>query len=185
MQIHRLVALVAISLLTVGCAGPEAPEQTGGSTADSHGHDHADEHGHDHSDEGHSEDGHDENGHGEAAHAPHGPNGGHIFKFDSPDFIGEWQKFKDNSIIKMHIMDKDQKPVLADVDSFKVIPLTGKDRTPFELEAENADDAGLSSVYSLDDQGLSIAIPLGVSIEVVMGDKTLKGQIDQHEPLDH
>ncbi len=182
MQIHRLAALVAISLLTVGCGAPEPAQETdNGSSSTSH--DHADEHGHDHSDEGHGEGEHDD--HGEEAHAPHGPNGGHIFKFDSPDYVGEWQKFKDNSIIKMHILDKDQEPVLASVDSFKVIPLTGKDQTPFELDAENADAEGLASVYSLDDQGLSIAIPLGVSIEVVIGDKTLKGQIDQHEPLDH
>ena len=67
-------------------------------------HEHA--HDHDHADDGHGEGGDEE------AHAAHGPNGGHIFKFDSPEYVGEWQKFSDNNVIKMHILDKDQKAIV-------------------------------------------------------------------------
>jgi hypothetical protein len=85
----------------------------------------------------------------------------------------------------MHILDQDGKPVVVKVDSFKVIPSAGSDQTPFELVAESPDEEGKASVYSLDDQGLAIAIPLGVNIEIAMGETVLKGKIDSHEPLDH
>ena len=85
----------------------------------------------------------------------------------------------------MHLLDKDQKPAVLKVDSFHVIPMAGNDATPFVLEAESPDEEGKSSVYMLDDQNLSIAIPLGVKIEITMGDTVLKGKIDQHEPMDH
>lgn len=168
MRIQFLMALAAIAVFVAGCDRPSTKVAGDGGSNSSHDHGDADE-------------GHDDEHH----HPEHGPNHGHIFEIDSPDYQGEWQKFKDNNVIKMHILDKDQKPIAVKVDSFKVIPLAGNDATPFVLAAESPDEEGKSSVYSLDDQDLSIAIPLGVSIEIAMGDQTLKGKIEQHEPLDH
>lgn len=175
MRIQFLLAAAAIAIFIGGCEQAGNQSQTAskesGNAAHNHdhdGHDHGDEDGHDHDD-----------------HPAHGPNHGHLFELDSPAYQGEWQKFKDNNVIKMHILDKDQNPAVVKVDSFHVIPMAGNDQTPFVLEAETTDADGKSSVYILDDQALSIAIPLGVTIEITMGDKVLKGKIDQHEPLDH
>ncbi len=173
MRFQFLLAIAAIAVFIGGCdkTGNETP--TANKESGAHDHDH-DGHDHEH-----------EDGHSHDDHPAHGPNHGHIFELDSPDYQGEWQKFKDNNVIKMHILDKDQKPAVVRVDSFLVIPMAGNDATPFELEAESTDPEGRSSVYMLDDQNLSIAIPLGVNIEITMGDKVLKGKIDQHEPMDH
>ncbi len=169
MRFQFIITLAAIALFAVGCEKPNDQVAANGGSNSSQDHDHD----------------HGEAGHDDHFHPEHGPNHGHIFELDSPDYCGEWQKFKDNNVIKMHILDKDKKSVAVKVDSFKVIPMAGNDSTPFELAPESPDDEGKSSVYSLDDQNLSIAIPLGVTIEITMGDQTLKGKIDQHEPLDH
>ena len=63
-------------------------------------------------------------------------------------------------------------------------PKVGEGVEPFELEAEDPKD-GMSAVYMLDDARLAIAIPLGVNIEIKMGDKTIKGEIKSHEVRDH
>ena len=170
MRLHFLLALAALAVFSIGC--DTAPQKAAGGN-DSHSH----EDGHDHGDEGHADHDHD--------HPAHGPNGGHIFAIDSEDYQGEWCKFKDNNVIKMHILDKEGEPALVKVDSFKVIPSAGSDQTPFELAAESPDEEGKSSVYSLDDQSLGIAIPLGVDIEIAIGDTVLKGKIESHEPRDH
>lgn len=174
MRFQYLLAVAAIAIFIGGC-GVDKQTETAGKDSGSSAHDH-DHESHDHDHDGEHE--HDD-------HPAHGPNHGHLFELDSPDYQGEWQKFKDNNVIKMHILDKDQNPAVLKVDSFHVIPMAGNDATPFVLEAESPDAAGKSSVYMLDDQSLSIAIPLGVNIEITMGDTVLKGKIDQHEPLDH
>jgi hypothetical protein len=166
MRFQFFVALTALMLFAVGCDKPSETAAGGGNSAASSDHDH------DHDDHDHD-------------HPEHGPNGGHLFETDSTEYVFEWQKFKDNNVIKMHVLDKDKNPVAVKVDSFKIMPMAGNDSSPFELVAETPDDEGKSSVYMLDDQDLSIAIPLGVNIEIVMGDSTIKGKIDQHEPLDH
>ena len=168
MRFQYLLAVAAIAIFIGGC-GVDKQAETAATGSGSKAHDH-DGHEHDHE--------HDD-------HPAHGPNHGHIFALDSEEYQGEWQKFKDNNVIKMHILDKDQKPAVLKVDSFHVIPMAGNDATPFVLEAESPDADGKSSVYMLDDQSLSIAIPLGVNIEITSGDMILKGKIDQHEPLDH
>ena len=126
-------------------------------------------------------------GHGSAHdHPPHGPFNGHIFDLDSPDHQGEWKKYKDNNIIRMYILDGEGKKAAPEkVDSFIVKPQAGKDEVVYELAAEDADENGASATYMLDDNALTIAIPLGVDIEIKIGDKTIKGQIKAHEPLDH
>jgi len=164
-----IIAALAIVIFAVGCEKPN--EGTGGKPA---GDDHA---GHDHADG----DGHDEHD-----HPPHGPFGGHIFDLDSEDYQAEWKKYKDNNIIRMYLLDGEgKKEVAAKVDSFIVKPQAGKDDVQFELTAENPDENGASATYMLDDEQLTIAIPLGVDIEIKMGDQVLKGQIKAHKPLDH
>ena len=162
-----LLMVTALGFFVTGCNDSEDPNPK-----DEHGHgDHDHDHGHDH---GH---GHD--------HPPHGPNGGHIFDLDSKDYSVEWCKFKDNDVIKMHILGSDNKNTAIKVDSFTVTPLAGNDDLKFELTAENADDDGKASTFMLDNADLCTAIPLGVAIEIKSGDKTFKGEIDAHEPLDH
>lgn len=86
----------------------------------------------------------------------------------------------------MYILDAAGKEAVAQkVDSFTVTPKVGNDETGFVLEPESPDEQGLSAVYVLDDQELSIAVPLGVDIEIKIGDKVFKGEIKAHEPLDH
>ena len=158
-------SLAIVTFASTGC-NDAAPEK--------------DDHGHTHEDGGHD--------HGISAddHPAHGPNHGHIFELDSPDHCVEWCKFKDNDVIKMHVLDKEgKKATPVKIDSFVVTPMAGNDDLSFELKAEKPDDEGKSSVYMLDDKDLSIAIPLGVNIEIKMGDKTMKGKIAAHEPLDH
>ena len=43
----------------------------------------------------------------------------------------------------------------------------------------------MASVFKLDDADLALAIPLGVDIQIEVGDKTVKGEIKAHAPLDH
>ena len=167
--ISLALMLFAIGIFTTGCAESEPSD---GDAQGEHDHDHD---GHDH---GHDHAGHD--------HPPHGPNGGHIFLFDNKEVQGEWCKYKDNDMIRMHLLGADGKtPMAMKVDSFVVRPNVGNDDTTFEMEAENADSDGKASTFMLDDKSLTIAIPLGVKIEVKAGDKTMVGEIKAHEPLDH
>ena len=73
----------------------------------------------------------------------------------------------------------------AKVDSFIVKPQVGSDAEVFELAPEDANENGETATFMLDEQALGIAIPLGVDIEIKIGDKTLKGEIKAHKPLDH
>ncbi len=167
---------LALSVFAIGCN--DTSTDTG--SDDDHGHSHDDDHGHSHDDDDH---GHDHAGHD---HPAHGPNGGHIFALDKEGFQGEWCKSKDTNLIRMYILGEDGetlKPIKA--DSFVVRSLAGADGQEFTLEAQEPDDEGQSAVYTLDDQNLKIAIPLGVEIEIKMGDQTMVGKIDAHEPLDH
>lgn len=160
------IAFVAAALFSIGCSDPE----TGKPAKDSHG-----DHDHDHGDHDHAHD-----------HPAHGPNGGHIFALSAEGHSGEWCKFKDNDVIKMHILDADGKNATpVKVDSFIVKPSVGNDSLTFELEAENADADGNASTFMLDDAGLAKAIPLGVDIEIKIGEQTITGKIAAHEPLDH
>ena len=169
MRFLTLALFLTTALMLPGCdKKPAAPPST--TVEDSHDHDgHDHDHDHDH--------GHD--------HAAHGPNGGHLFKFDSDKYQGESNDSIKTEVIKMYILDMDKNPVALKVDSFRVIPLAGNDPTPFELQPVDPDDEGKASVFQLDDERLRIAVPLGVSIEVKMGDETMTGKIESHEPYDH
>lgn len=160
------IAMLAMVIFTTGCQdGTDTP---GTDTGDSHGHDHAseDDHAHD--------------------HPAHGPNGGHIFQLDDSEVTGEWCKFSDNNVIKMHILDAAGKEAMPmKVDSFSVQSMAGNDGAEFMLEADGADADGKASLFMLDDEDLATAIPLGVKIVIKSGDKTINGEIKAHTPLDH
>ena len=172
-----IVAVLAVALFAVnGCDSSGGSGTSNGgktSNADHDGdHDHGDhDHDHDHD--------HDD-------HPAHGPFGGHIFALEPDDMQGEWKKYIDSNVIKMYLLDAaGKKEVPQKVDSFVVTPKVGNDEGGFTLEPENPDASGISAVYMLDDQDLSIAIPLGVDIEIKIGNKVFKGEIKAHEPLDH
>ncbi len=162
---YFLTGLALLMFAAVGCENPEA--------GNGHDHEHG-EHDHDHDGHGHAHD-----------HPPHGPNGGHIFPLDTDGYQAEWKKYSDNNMIRIYILDAEGKkamPIAA--DSFTVTPKVGEGDLSFTLLPENPTD-GLSPVYALDDRDLAVAIPLGVDIEIKMGDKTIKGEIKAHQPLDH
>jgi len=135
--------------------------------------------------------GHGGHGHGELAHElehdhpAHGPFGGHIFPLDTDEYQAEWKKYSDNTIIRMYMLDAEgKKAAPVAVESFTVTPKVGEGAEPFVLAPEDSEN-GMASVYMLDDANLAIAIPLGVNIEIKMGDKTIKGEIKSHEVRDH
>ncbi|MFK7767898.1 MAG: hypothetical protein AB8B55_11805 [Mariniblastus sp.] len=174
--LNLLFAGLAICLFAAtGCDDSGTTKAGSGSTST-----HEDDHGHSH-------DGDDAHDHEEHDHPDHGPYGGHIFPIDSDEYQGEWKKYKDNDVIRMYILNSDKKPkaVALNVDSFVVIPQAGSGDEKFELEAEKPDENGAASVFMLEDKALSMAIPLGVDIEIKVGDKVIKGQIKAHKPLDH
>jgi len=172
-----VIGLASCCLLS-GCAETE----TSDSKADhgTHaGHDHDHDHDHDHGDH----EGHD---HGDHAMDVHGPFGGHTFKWDSDEYRAEWKHYNDNDVIRVYVLDstgKKEAPVKA---TMAMIPLGGSDMTPFELEAESANEEGQSAVYSLDDKNLGIATTaVGVKVEMKIDDKTYTGIIEAHAPHDH
>ncbi len=173
-----LLAGIALALfMSTGCDKPSGDDHA------AHGdHDHDAEHAHDADD--HT--GHDDDTDSHADHPDHGPFGGHVFKLDTSEFQGEWKKYKDNDVIKMYLLDATgKKAAPLKVDSFIVTSKVGNDDAGFTLEPEEPDAEGATAVYSLDDKDLSIAIPLGVDIEIKVGDKVYKGEIKAHQPLDH
>ena len=154
-----IVAALAIVVFSVGCQKP---------TDSNHASDHGEHEGHVHD------------------HPPHGPNHGHIFEIDSEEFTGEWCKYPDNNEIRFYLLDSEGKsPKSLVVEKFLVKPMSGSEEEPFELEPEKVDSEGAANSFVLDDVLLGTAIPLGVEIEVIAEGKTLKGQIEAHEPLDH
>lgn len=172
-----VLGLFSCCLLS-GCA----ETNTADTATESHDHDH--DHGHDHDhDHDHGHEGHD---HGDHAMDVHGPFGGHTFKWDSDDYRAEWKHYNDNDVIRVYVLDatgKKEAPVKASV---AMIPLGGSDKTPFELEAEKANEAGEAAVYSLDEKNLGIAITaVGVKVEMKVDGKTYTGIIEAHEPHDH
>ena len=163
----KSLLLCCLAIATFSLAGCDSADKKESAKADPHA-------GHDHESGDHDD------------HPAHGPFGGHIFDLDTPDHQVEWKKYKDNDMIRMYILDgQGQKATPVKVDSFTVTPKIGNDGTNFVLEPEEVDDNGATAVYALDDKDLSIAIPNGVTIEIKVGDKTLKGEIKAHAPLDH
>ena len=156
-----LATLALVMFVSVGCEEPGA-----GAGGGEGGHAHA---GHAHA--------HD--------HPAHGPNGGHIFPLDTDEFQAEWKKYSDNNVIKICILDatgSKSMPIAA--ESVTITPKAGEGDVSFVLPAESPEN-GLASFFKLDDADLALGIPLGVDIEIKVGDKTIKGEIKAHEPLDH
>ncbi len=130
--------------------------------------------------------GHDHSSDDPDDHPAHGPFGGHVFDLDTTEHQVEWKKYKDNDMIRMYVLDgKGKEATPIKVDSFIVTPKIGDDGISFNLEPEAADENGVTAIYVLDDKDLSIAIPIGVDVEIKVGDKTYKGEIKSHDPLDH
>ena len=153
-----LATLALVMFVSVGCEKPSSGNGQGGS-----GHAHV----HDHD------------------HPAHGPNGGHIFPLDTDEFQAEWKKYSDNNVIKIYFLDaagKKTMPIAA--ESVMITPKAGEGDESFVLPAESPEN-GVASVFKLDDAALAVSIPLGVDIEFKVGDKTVKGEIKAHEPLDH
>ncbi len=160
-----LIAGLALScFLAIGCGDTTKTEPAGGGGTNT------------------KTDNHDDHDH---AHV-HGPNNGHVFEFEPHEFHGEWKQYNDNNKIRIYVLDEaGKKNVAVKAESISVIPRVGSDKTPFVLPAENPNEAGESAVFVMDDVKLKTAIPLGVDIELKVGDKTYKGEIKAHEPMDH
>lgn len=190
------LSLLAMVMFTVGCESPskDKPAQSGKSSShdhDGHDHDHDghghDDHGHDDHD-GHGHDDHDGHDHGDEGHGDHaeqlGPNGGHLVPLTPATYAAEWQHYKGNSIIRVHVLDAEKKmmPVNATVT---ITPDAGKGDEVFELLAENAGDDQKAATYMADEQKLSIAMNLGVTLKIEIDGETYEGKIAPHKPHHH
>ena len=169
MNFARTIAILAIMCFAVaGCEQPKAASSDEGTHVHADGtvhKNHYPAHGNGHS--------HEDN-----AHPPTGPNNGHLFAFDS-DFQGEWAIYKANDLVRLYILDatgNESVPVKA-----TVIVTREKDGSEFELDPENPDDEGKTAVYVLENSELSIAMHLGVAVELRMDDKTRTATIKPHK----
>ena len=172
MNFARTIAILALMCFAV--AGCDKPTSTSDGHSD-HNHSHDGDHDHEHS---HGEEGHS---HGDA-HPAHGPNGGHIFAFDS-DYQGEWANYRANDLVRIYILDaagKEPAPVKG-----TVVVTRDKDGSEFELDPESPDADGKSSIYALDNTELSIAINLGVTVTLKIDDKTHSATINPSKPHKH
>ena len=173
MNFARTIAILAIMCFSVaGCDKPTGTSD--GQTHSDHDHPHGDNHSHG--------DGEDSHSHAKDAYPPHGPNGGHTFAFDS-DLKGEWSSYKANDLVRIYILDSEVKesvPVKA-----TVIVTSDKDGSEFELDPENPDADGKSSIYVLENSDLSIAMNLGVTIKLQIDDKTHSAVLKPSRPHKH
>ena len=179
-----MLAAVCTITLNVGCDTP--PSTDGTNTAADHGHSHdGDDHGHGHDGEGEDEEAHDEHeGHDHSAAAEEmGPNKGHIIYLKPEKYVSEWRHYKGNSVIRVYVLDKDKKSTAVDA-KVSIVPEAGKTRDPFVLEPEDAED-GKTAVYMLDDDKLSVAMNLGVTLKIEIDGETYEGKIPPHKPHHH
>jgi hypothetical protein len=178
MRKYLILAAVA-GLMGTGC---DRTANTGGpggnTTTTSHNHshdDHSDEHqkvAHTHAD-------------GTQCTCEHGPNNGHLFKFDNENYKGEWVHSNDNDVIRFYILNGMDENTPLKVDSFVIKSTSGSEEAVFEAEPENADAEGKSHAFMVEDKDLRIATRMGVSVVVTSGDLVLTGTIEPHEPHDH
>lgn len=107
----------------------------------------------------------------------HGIHGGHIFDFSPAEFLGEWVQHRDSDLIQIFVLDLNgQSDFPQKVESL----LIKKGDTLFSLDPESPDENGYSSVYSLEDKDLSIAMNLGVDVELTIGDREFTAEIPAH-----
>ena len=185
MRIFALTtALLALSLFVfAGCEPTNNTannSETTNTSGDGHDHDH-DHSGHDHD---HDHSGHDhDHDHGEGD--AHGPNGGHPLKFDAGDFSAEWTHSNDNDIIRLIFLDKAGKAnKFVKADSVTMRRTKG-DEEVFTLDPENATEEGMTDRFMIDSKDLNIAMSLGVTVEVKMGETVSTAVIPPHEKHDH
>lgn len=179
-----MLLLAAFCSFNVGCEGTSTGDQTPAAAHDhdDHGHSHDGESHEDHADHaGHDHAGHD---HGDAAGEEMGPNKGHIVYLQPDDYVGEWRHYKGNSVIRVYVLNKEKESVAVDAN-VSIEPQAGKTRDPFVLQPEDADDGGKTAVYMLDDDKLSVAMNLGVVLNIEIDGKTYQGKIAPHKPHHH
>lgn len=160
--------LALVCLLISACSKPMTSDVPEGS------HVHADGSVHANHDE-HVYDSKREHGHNDDLH-PIGNNGGHLFAFDS-DYQGEWSNYSSNDVVRVYILDaagKELVPVKG------TVVITSKDQSTFELDPEEPDADGKAAKFTLDNSALSIAMNLGVTIELKIDDKAYSAKIKPH-----
>ena len=94
--------------------------------------------------------------------------------------------YNDNDIIRIYVLDAEGKanlPIRADEVTIK--RTAGKEVVSFTLEPEDANEQGEAAAYMLEDKELTIAISLGVEVEIKVGDEVHRGKIPPHEPHHH
>lgn len=112
----------------------------------------------------------------------HGIHGGHIFEFSPAEFLGEWVQHRDSDLIQIFILDLNGKSDMPQkVDSL----IIKRGDTLFSLDPESSDENGNSAVYSLEDKDLSIAMNLGVDVELFIGEREFTAQINAHDGHHH
>lgn len=173
-----ILSFALVCVLAVGCDSPSATKSDG--KADMQAHD-----DHDHSHDEHS---HEEHGHDEGSHSAHmeemGPNKGHIVRLEPTDYMAEWRHYKGNNVIRIYVLDSNKKTVAVDA-KVSVKSESGKSKETFELEPEDADDAGKTGVYMLDEQSLANAMNLGVVFTFEIDGKEYSGKVPPHAPHHH
>ncbi len=176
-----ILSFALVCLLAVGCDQPAATNS--GGQADTHSH--AD-HDHDHAEHGHDEESHDDHGHaGHGAMVEEmGPNRGHIVRLTPTDYMAEWRHYKGNNVIRVYVLNAEKDTVAVDA-SVTVKSESGKSKETFELAPEDADAEGKTGVYMLDEQGLAMAMNLGVTISFEIDGKTYEGKVPPHKPHHH
>lgn len=151
---NTVLPILVISIFMVGC------EQVGSRAANDSvkQHEHDDEHSHD-------------------SGKKYEADNGHGFQFEPHHFSGEWGHTFNSDLIQIFILDKetkDKKPIKVDS-----IAIRRGDQI-FSLDAEAEDEQGLSHTYSLDNKELAIAMNLGVTLEMTVGDESYTAKIAPH-----
>lgn len=113
--------------------------------------------------------GHESNSH------RHGPNGGHIFEFDdSTEFLGEWVQHRSSDLITIFILDDTGKQNLPLAIESMIVR---RGDALFSLDPVEPNDVGETAKYALEDKDLTIAMNLGVTVEIDISEKTYSGKI--------
>ncbi|MEM9411228.1 MAG: hypothetical protein AAGA30_08950 [Planctomycetota bacterium] len=111
----------------------------------------------------------------EAIDLTKGKFGGRVFKFNPPEFHGEWLVERTSDIVRVYVFnEKERNSSFAKADSLIV---RGKDGTIYSLDAELTDADEDCTSYILEDLSLVIAMKNGVSIEMELGDKLYTAEI--------
>jgi hypothetical protein len=166
---YAIVAVLSAILCVFGCSNPAGTGN--GTTAVKHDHDHDHDHDHENS--------------GEESCCQIGPNGGTIFKFENPEYLGEFAESKNKDSFRFYILNAKEEDAPLKVDRFVIIPEAGNDSTPIEIEVDSPDAEGRSHIYFSDDKQLKPALRTGARVEIHAGDLVLSGHVEAHEHHGH